>query len=71
MDVRLRKGNYSSTHSDGNVVYHRKNWLNWRIYIGTMLAAWNAAERNIALLNIVALAHALKIRPAKLIEPIP
>jgi len=28
-------------------------------------------ERNIAILNIVALAHALKIKPAKLLETIP
>ena len=28
-------------------------------------------ERNIAILNIVALAHALQVRPAKLLETIP
>jgi ABC-type lipoprotein release transport system permease subunit len=28
-------------------------------------------ERNIAIINIVALAHALRVKPAKLLEPIP
>jgi transcriptional regulator with XRE-family HTH domain len=38
-----------------------------RNYVGGV----KRGERNIALLNIVALAHALKVKPAKLVESIP
>jgi transcriptional regulator with XRE-family HTH domain len=37
-----------------------------RNYVGGI----ERGERNIALLNIVALAHALKVKPAKLLESI-
>jgi hypothetical protein len=35
------------------------------------VSAASSAERNIGLLNVVALAHALGAKPAQLVEPIP
>ena len=37
-----------------------------RNYVGGI----ERGERNIALLNIVALAHALRVKPSKLLEPL-
>jgi transcriptional regulator with XRE-family HTH domain len=38
-----------------------------RNYVGGV----ERGERNVSLINIVKLAHALSVRPSKLIEPIP
>ena len=38
-----------------------------RNYVGGV----ERGERNVGLLNIVALAHGLRVRPARLLEPIP
>jgi len=60
----------ASANFDYSGVSLRKNSRSSPTSIETTWGGIERGERNVALLNIVALAHALKVRPARLLDPI-